>query len=205
MARICKSLIGASALALLAGGASAAHLTNIQFATSVQASPSGEQANVQCNTASRMDICNTLGAPDGDFAGGVGNGFFSTANAGSLTFSFGSDFTGPVYVFEVTGGNVARNVEGLDLVFMGTTAAGLEVKGILNTQGTKVEGTMSRYEISFDLEGGPFRSVTVYNNSGTEDGFDLDAIGVSPVPLPAAGFMLLAGLGGLAAARRRRG
>ncbi|WP_417463018.1 VPLPA-CTERM sorting domain-containing protein [Kordiimonas sp.] len=35
-------------------------------------------------------------------------------------------------------------------------------------------------------------------------GFDLDAIAVSAVPLPAAGFLLIGALGGLAALRRRR-
>lgn len=41
--------------------------------------------------------------------------------------------------------------------------------------------------------------LTYYTAEGTQD-----LVGVSPVPLPAAGFMLLAGLGGLAAARRKR-
>jgi hypothetical protein len=35
------------------------------------------------------------------------------------------------------------------------------------------------------------------------DGWDIDAISVAAVPLPAAGLLLLAGLGGLAAFRRR--
>ncbi|MGX0978396.1 hypothetical protein ACSSVY_004136 [Roseovarius sp. MBR-51] len=35
-------------------------------------------------------------------------------------------------------------------------------------------------------------------------GFDVDAISVSAVPLPAAGFLLVGALGGLAALRRRK-
>lgn len=35
------------------------------------------------------------------------------------------------------------------------------------------------------------------------DGFDVAAVGLAPIPLPAAGLMLLAGLGGLGALRRK--
>ena len=40
--------------------------------------------------------------------------------------------------------------------------------------------------------------------TGSNDGFSLDDIAVSPVPLPAPAFMLIAGLAGLAAFRRKR-
>ena len=45
------------------------------------------------------------------------------------------------------------------------------------------------------------------NNASTRlptGGFDVDSISVSAVPLPAAGFLLVGALGGLAALRRRR-
>ena len=47
-------------------------------------------------------------------------------------------------------------------------------------------------------------SRTVFPATTSHDGFDLSAIKVSPVPLPAAGVLMLAGLGGLAALRRRK-
>lgn len=49
-----------------------------------------------------------------------------------------------------------------------------------------------------------FANVDGNGNYRTNDGFSLDDIGVSPVPLPAAGWLLLAGLGGLGAMKRRK-
>lgn len=47
-------------------------------------------------------------------------------------------------------------------------------------------------------------SKTLFPTTTSFDGFDVAAVKVSAVPLPAAGVLLLAGLGGLAAMRRRK-
>ncbi len=48
-------------------------------------------------------------------------------------------------------------------------------------------------------------SASVYfSNNRRNDGFSIDDVAVSEVPLPAAGFLLLGGLGGLAAMGRRK-
>ena len=203
MARICKSLIGASALALLAGGASAATI----YASSVTAISGAEAMSCTTaeRTADRTNICNGLGAPDGDADMGGGIGFVSAGNFDSLTFGFDQPFRSPITVFEITGNRNPSYVEGLDLVFAVEAGGSYNYGTITNIMG--VPGSDDdQWAITVEFENtGPFTAITVFDNSTTPDGFDIDAIGVSAVPLPAAGFMLLAGLGGLAAARRRRG
>jgi hypothetical protein len=68
-----------------------------------------------------------------------------------------------------------------------------------NNLGT--DGTLHLVTMKFSsLVGG----ATILMTNGVGDGFGIDKIGVSAVPLPAAGWMLLAGVGGLLAAKRRK-
>lgn len=43
-----------------------------------------------------------------------------------------------------------------------------------------------------------------FPTSTSFDGYDVSKVSIAPVPLPAGGLMLLGGLGGLAALRRRK-
>ncbi len=45
---------------------------------------------------------------------------------------------------------------------------------------------------------------SVFASTTSFDGFDVDAVGISAVPLPAAGLMLLMGVGSIGLMRRRK-
>lgn len=200
-----KLLLAAAALALSGGAAQAGTI----WATEVTTAGPGGFFNVACNTPDRDDACNALGSPDG-VGGSSASGFVSTANFDTLTFSFGQDFLLPVHVFEITTGTPSTYEEILALSFSVVGGGFTTELDILNVDGVAVTNDRWQYTISFgDVDlAGPYNAIVVNDNSdlmnGTRDGFDIDAIGVTPVPLPAAGWMLLAGLGGMAALRRRQ-
>jgi hypothetical protein len=63
------------------------------------------------------------------------------------------------------------------------------------------DGGLDLVTMSFST---PVDIATIRMTSGTNDGFGIDGIQVGVVPLPAAGWLMIAGLGGLAALRRRK-
>jgi len=91
----------ASAISLAASSASAATV----YAQSVTSTDGSvvETCDTPVKNTNRADICNALGEPDvdGSFSDG---GFTSLGNFDSLLFDFGTLFTGPITVWEVTGG-----------------------------------------------------------------------------------------------------
>lgn len=130
---------------------------------------------------------NALGAPDGQF--------LSLGLGGEATFGFSTLFSGSASVFEVTFGNRASYPESADIyVGLGSGPMTL-VTSITNILGqttfsfTGVWDTMKIVDTSPWVQG--------------RDGFDLDAVGVAPVPLPAAGLLLFGSLVGLRLLRRR--
>jgi hypothetical protein len=137
----------------------------------------------------RDDTNSALGAADGSF--------LSLGLGGDAIFGFGQSFGSPAAVFEITFGNRDNYLEIID------------VWGILADMVTEVFlGTINNSEnentISFD---GVYAALHVYDRSPVfqgRDGYDIDAIRASAVPLPAGGMLLLGGLGGLAALRRRK-
>lgn len=200
--RISKlSAVAAAGIALLAGGASA---STVKYATSVTA-VDGYGTYSTCSTATRdadrANACNSLGMEDGDATGG----FTSSGNFRELTYSFGVDFRAPVYIWEITGGLNPNWVESLDYAFYAVGLGGASVLGTITNATDGVPDGPDRWKITFsDLAGGPFNLLRVVRNGGPGDGFDIDAIGVTPVPLPAGGLLLLTALGGVAALRRKR-
>ena len=66
---------------------------------------------------------------------------------------------------------------------------------------SQIDGSLFLVTIAFDMK---IDSATISMLIDGGDGFGIDDIRIGLVPLPAAGLMLLAGLGGLGALRRRR-
>lgn len=197
------SVVAAAGMVIIGGGASA---STLQYATSVLATGLYGQQSFCGNAtrnADRSDICNSLGMEDGDGTGG----FTSSGNYKELNYYFGTDFTAPVHIWEITGGLNSNWVESLDYEFFAVGVGGNSVSGTITNVSDGVADGKDRWKITFDeLAGGPFNQLRVVRNGGPGDGFDIDAIGVSPspVPLPAGGLLLLTALGGVAALRRKR-
>ena len=140
--------------------------------------------------ASRTITTNAVGATDGNF--------LSLGLGGSAVFSFGSAFTGPAAVIEVTNGIRSGHYE-TAMVWGGTgydigtdTLIGAVLLGTINN-------TNSVATVAFN---GIFSFLKIWDTSPVvagRDGFDIDSISVAAVPLPAGIALLGAGLAGLGA------
>ena len=126
-----------------------------------------------------------LGAEDGLFV--------SLGLGGSIVLSFAEPFRAIGKVFEVTYGNPRFQPESAD-VYVGNGTTWTLVASIKNYLATTfaAKGKFTQIKIV---------DTTTHNSSF--DGWDLDAVAVSPVPVPAAGLMLGGALLGLGSLRRR--
>lgn len=134
--------------------------------------------------------------------------FYSLGLGGGVTFAVNPAATGAGVVFEVT--NPSRHDEALQVYVSNTGAAGDWVAvgpRIINNSGAPA--TTSH---SFSLPGGSYSHIGFLDVTALEfgtasrstDGFDIAAITLNTVPLPASALMLLAGVAGLGAVRARR-
>ncbi|MFT4149743.1 MAG: VPLPA-CTERM sorting domain-containing protein [Paracoccaceae bacterium] len=170
------------AAAVTIAGAAAADAATYYATTATYITPG---ANL---TPARSDTSKALGAPDGEF--------MSLGLGGSAIFTFGNVFGSPLSTFEITLGNVATYLETVD------------VYGILGGVETFL-GSVDNYSSTSLTFVGIFDSLKLVDTSISpkgekRDGFDVDALSVSSVPVPAAGLLLVGALGGLAALRRRK-
>jgi hypothetical protein len=207
MTNILAKFAVAAAFATMVGGAASAATLGYATGVSQTGGPGASFCGVQTADNDRTNICNALGAPDGDFPS-ANQGFVSLGNFQNLEFTFANNFTGPITIWEVTGSSGPFG-EALDgMAFFAEGIGGDMFEGVVSGGGTPVAGTTSRYEITFggDLTNVYSRLIVSVDADGlqTPDGFDIDAVAAQVVPLPAAAWMLIAGVGALAGLKRRK-
>ena len=192
MTRFLKTTLAASALALMAGAASAAHVEYSGNLAGFQTAGGDDMIPLSMGP---FDFNATFIADDADDVGGM------------FEFNFTNDYTS----------SVALTVADITINQINSTAG--FTGGVVTTFGTNTRTSAqgSADGFTFTSMVGVGESITLtfdygdaYGTPGFMDSFvgpDIDfLIEVTPtaVPVPAAGFMLLAGLGGLAAARRKK-
>jgi hypothetical protein len=154
------------------------------YATSVVSFTKGSVKRVE---AGRSDPTKALGMEDG--------GFVSLGFGGTLVLAFDAPFRAIGQVFEVTLGSKTSHKESADLY------AG---DGMTWT----LIGSLKNYISTSFSRPGQFTMLKIVDTTSTRgasfDGFDVDAVAVSPIPVPAAGLLLGGSLLGLGALRRRK-
>lgn len=210
---LCASLFA------MTGAAQAATI----FATQIDAGRAGAagvgfEATAPGFSTNRADTSNALGAPDQ--VGNKAGGFYSLGLGGAAVFGFGQSFGGSANLFEVTFGcSGAQTPDGFckyresvdiytfdgaytpfdttfvvdDLIALGFSLAESVPNGQANTDAgasVSIDGSFTYLALVDTSPSGPGR-----------DGFDVDSISVSVVPLPASALLLLAGLGAFGIAR----
>lgn len=143
--------------------------------------------------ADRADPAFALGATDGRM--------YELGTNGSVDFTFGQLFTGPAALVEITFGNRARYDE--DFKVFGVLEGIATLIGSFHNDDVGLHNVLN---VAFDGIYDELRfvdfSVTDPDRGQRVSGVDIDSVSVSPVPLPAAGFLLACALGALGLARR---
>ncbi|MBG6172956.1 hypothetical protein IWQ55_000017 [Labrenzia sp. EL_208] len=207
MNNILTKFAAAAVLTLFATGASAATISAVQ----------GTEADGSPVSAARSILAN---ASDGDV-----NTFYSLGIGGSITASVSPLDVAGASAVEVTFNNSAGFPEAAK-VYAGTDSSGqllgeifnlasgvsTTFTGLLGSSIVASGNTPSTGFTSFLINIGLVETSALtlvdttiqFGPTGSKDGFDVGEFSVTPVPLPAAGWMLLVGVGGLAAMRRRQ-
>ena len=157
----------------------------------------------------RDEISNAFGAADG--------AFFELGYNAVVEFQFGTPtgqlFFGPGSLIEITLNNdpswkeavrIEVGIKGDESSFVTAQPNPFKNTETFANPVFTFDGifdTVRLTDLTLALFGG---NPSNLSTQGATGGFDVDAISVSAVPLPAAGFLLVGALGGLAALRRRK-
>lgn len=191
-----KNIIAAATSALIVGAASSASATSVSIGF--------EAASTGFVNQSFVEDGYTVDAAGGAFFqiedGTDGRKEYERAalSSGTLTISRATSFNFESldWQLEYGGPKVSVSVEG----FLGAASVGTD---IFSTSSVSY-ATFS----AFNLLGKAIDSLVISAQRDYDGGGSLDAVvlsdAVAPVPVPAAGLMLLGGLGGLTALRRRK-
>ncbi|MEL7547707.1 MAG: VPLPA-CTERM sorting domain-containing protein [Pseudomonadota bacterium] len=200
------------AVAFLTGGLVAgAHAATITF-TPAQ----GTQADGDSVDADRSILGNMT---DGDTTT-----IYSLGIGGELTASIAPEIIKRASVLELTFGNNASFPESMQ-IYLGTDSTGTLLGEIFN-EASGISSTSANGAVISAFANTPIKGVTSFliglgtnvgsaltfvdttaSNfavSGDKDGFDIAELSITPVPIPAAGFLFLSGLFGAGLWRRRK-
>lgn len=209
--QIVKAALAGLTLSLASGlhadAATLTYATEIDVSNPVAASP-GFDATTVSDTAVRSNPGNALGAPNNG-PGTDPTGFYSLGLGGIAVLGFGGAFSAAT-IFEVTFGCTGNCsfVESADVyAFAGdyTPFDGTFGVGDLVGLGFSLVGSISNSDVvgggTISL-GGVYRYLAFVDTSPVfrgRDGIDFDAIGVTLVPVPAGGLLLIGAVGALGA------
>ena len=195
-AALVPGLASAATVTVGAGGANDGWATEVTYENDNSVARRGTRNG-------RDNAMNALGETDGSF---FEIGFGATAD-----FTFGSQFTGPAQIIEVSFSDASLFPESVE-VWVGT-GTGADFVGTSVGTFTNVQAQAS---LSVDLSSvaGPFGTLRLVDTSplsssieadgsGALGGFDVDSVRVAPIPLPASGLLLAGALGGAVALRRK--
>lgn len=195
-----KTLAAAAALAVTAGATQAATYNATTYSDVVEGTCSlaGTKDDARCKADNRKNL--------GNLVDGNKNSFYSLGFGGSVTLGFGTDFkAGDVSVYEITftrPTSTDKHYEAFELVALDANknATGFS-KVITNENGFasfRIDSGFTYLKL-VDVTKDVFKTGT-----SSYDGADIGMVSIAAVPVPAAGVLMLAGLGGLAALRRRK-